>query len=158
MNERARTLTGAAGFAALGSVAFVLGGAYTAGGANMFPQVIAGCMVVGATFLFLATLLRPSPVDAEDTLEGKFDTIGPRMLWIIVLSCLFVFAIPLLGMTTSSFLFILIGSWTLGLRRPVVVVGAAAAFALLMPWVFVHFLHILPPRDLVMSLFTPGRG
>ena len=64
----------------------------------------------------------------------------------------------MLGMRTSSFLFIVVGSWTLGLRRPLVLLAAAAAFALIVPWVFVQYLHILPPRDLILGMLPLGRG
>lgn len=158
MDDRSRTLVGAAGFAAVGSAVYVLAGAYTTGGANLFPQLIAAAMVVCAVGLFAVELFRRKPATAVAGLEGSLDSIAPRMAWIIVLSCLFVIAMPMLGMSTSSFLFIVVGSWTLGLRRPLVLLAAAAAFALIVPWVFVQYLHILPPRDLILGMLSPGRG
>lgn len=158
MDDRSRTLLGAAGFAAFGSVVYVLAGAYATGGANLFPQLIAAAMVVCAVGLFAVELFRRKPARAAAGLEGSLDSIAPRMAWIIVLSCLFVIAMPMLGMSTSSFLFIVVGSWTLGLRRPLVLLAAAAAFALIVPWVFVQYLHILPPRDLILGMLPLGRG
>lgn len=158
MDDRTRTMVGAAGFSAFGSVVYVLAGAYTTGGANQFPQLIAAAMVICAVSLFAVELFRRKPAKATVGLEGSLDSIAPRVAWIIVLSCMFVVVMPMLGMSTSSFLFILIGSWTLGFRRPFVLLAAAAAFALIVPWVFVQYLHILPPRDLILGLFAPGRN
>lgn len=158
MNQRNRTLLGAAAFGALGLVAFVKAGAYTTGGANVFPQTIAVVMTASAVALVVQTLLRTEARSSGASLETVLDRVEPRMLLIMALSCLFVLAMPWLGMTTSSFIFIVTASWMLGLRRPLLVIGAAAAFSIFVPWVFVRFLHVLPPPDLIMSLVLPGRG
>lgn len=156
MREKTATMAGAAIFGVLGCAAFIKAGAYQSGGANLFPQAVAAGMALCAVGLALAELRRgdAAGAPAAESLEEALDTLGPRMLWAIVLSAAFVVAIPLFGIATSSFLLIALGCWTLGLRRPVVVLGGAAAFALIVPFLFRHFLHIRPPQELLARLLA----
>ena len=143
-----RTLLGAVIFGVIGGYAYFKAGDYQVGGANVFPQLVAGGMVLCSVLLLLVGFLRrAAPVRSEDALEEGLDHVGARMIWVILISVLFVVLIPMIGFRTASFLLILVGCWCFGLRRPVPVLAGAIGFAVLVPWAFVHFLHVrLPPE------------
>lgn len=154
MTDGARTLAGAIGFLILGIAVFVKAGDYRTGGADLFPKAAAGIMIAASLGLIVTELLRRGARGASGSIEVRLEAVGPRMALVIGLSLAFVAAMPWLGMASASFLFIVASCWSLGLRRPVMVIGGAAAFALIVPFVFVHFLHVRPPRELVMVVLS----
>lgn len=115
-------------------------------------------MVLCAVALTLSELSRGGRAKAAESIEEGLGPLGPRMLWAILLSVIFVAAIPWLGIGTASFLLIATGCFTLGLRRPVAVLAGATAFAVIVPFLFRHFLHIRPPRELVTVILERIAG
>ncbi|WP_157955624.1 MULTISPECIES: tripartite tricarboxylate transporter TctB family protein [Devosia] len=143
-----RNIIGAIGFGLVGGYAYYKAGDYQVGGANVFPQIVAGGMVLGSVLMLLAEgLSRTTPADPDETLEEGLDALGGRMVLAIAISLLFVLLIPMIGFATASFILILAGCWTFGLRNPVAVLAGALGFAIVVPWAFQYFLHIrLPPE------------
>jgi hypothetical protein len=73
----------------------------------------------------------------------------PLFFWkAVVMTVMYVFALPVLGFFLSSGLYMLILSWLLGLKRPVWVIGGTFGLLLFIYVVFVRFLTVPVPMGI----------
>ena len=129
--------------AALFILLLVAGGWYDLNGvatdAAMFPRLILGAMGILAVAMFAQGLKRAAP-------DQPFVEHARNLSVTVGLTALYIIAVEPLGYFPATFVFVACLAWALGLRRPIMVLGASALFTGAVWLVFVGtFSRRLPP-------------
>ncbi|MBB3897460.1 tripartite tricarboxylate transporter TctB family protein [Roseococcus suduntuyensis] len=129
--------------AALFILLLVAGGWYDLQGvatdAAMFPRLILGAMGILAVVMFTTGLRRAAP-------DMPFVEHARNLAITVGLTALYIIAVEPVGYFPATFVFVAVLAFTLGLRRPLLVLASSAAFTGAVWLVFVAaFSRRLPP-------------
>lgn len=131
---------------AFSTAAFIMAGTYT-GGAELFPRGIAGIMMVCSVLLFIKGIIRPT--EDERMSAGELWRVG----FVIAMTIIYIVAVDTIGFVTSSFVFVPVVAYALGIRNHLLIWLSTLIFVSLVAYLFRSVFLVPLPRELLLTFF-----